>query len=163
MSNQQFGEDEKLFRRFPPTHFVDGRVALAGIKSTISYPSKSEDPTRHVYSPSSVRSAYGTAEDARRPQCAEGRQDVAVWGVFSVKVGELPKEFVTQSKKSFDFYPYHAPLDSCPGHTLIHCCESGSLSPHYDDPTPEAKNKLRTTLWQNQFIDLHPLSTNLGK
>jgi hypothetical protein len=157
LEDQLFDDQEKLFRRVMPSHFVDGRASLAGIKSTVSYPEKSPDLARHVKSPSSVREKYGTAEDARQPHCAEGRQDVSSYGVFSVRVGELPKAVNTESRKIFDFYPFHHPTDTCPGHTLIHCCELGNSSPHYDDPTQDAKNKLRATLFQKQFVELAPL------
>jgi hypothetical protein len=106
--SQQFQDDEKLYRRFPPSH------------------------------------------------CANGRPDVIGWGVFSIQVGLLPKAFKSEQGQEFDFYPFHDPIEECPGHTLIHSCHSGAISPQYDDPTRDARNELRTRIFQQHIIELWP-------
>ena len=152
--DQVFTLQERLFRRVPASHMLGGRATLAGIKAGLSYPDKAEGEARNLKSPSCVRQKHGTPEDARSPHCANGR-DVSNFAVISIEVGQLPINFETVIGRHFDFYAFHQPLNTCPGHTLIHSCETGASSPQYDDPTQDAKNKLRVEFYQKQVVELN--------
>lgn len=133
--NQVFDEDEKLYRRVPPTCLSPlGEVVPSNIRCSFGdYINKS---------PSVLRSKYGTAADVIHNDCARG-SDVSDHLVFYLIVKELPKSIESGDRVTYDFYPFHDPEDDCYGHSVIACKKSSGPHGTYDKPTQGVRNKLK--------------------
>jgi hypothetical protein len=137
-SDQRFSDSERLYKRVPPEHLTpDGEIEPSLIQCSFGKGVKS--------APSVLRSKYGTARDALRSPCANGK-DVSAHVVFYVKVAGLPKQIVSGDNKSFDFYPFHDPDDDCYAHTVIACRTGEGGSTDYSMPSNAVKNKFKATL-----------------
>jgi hypothetical protein len=84
-----FADDEELFRRFNPDDLDGTRVAT----DAIELPDMSMN-----------RSKYGPAAWLLLDE------DFQHWGVFAVKVGDLPRELLHLGQFRYTFEPRHVPL-----------------------------------------------------
>ena len=160
-ADQKFDDaTEKLFRRFSPIDYKDGRVGLDKIRATVHFPKAAEireDPAAARKSPSWVWSRYGKPEDTIHPACAEGsRADITHYGVMSIEVGDLNKQVKAESGPTFDFHPFHDPLATCYAHALIYSCLTGEVPPKYNPPPKDVVNALRQRIYAQQVIEIEP-------
>jgi hypothetical protein len=154
-ADHQFENSEKLFRRFAPSDFTDGRLGIDRISASIRFPTSrevKEDPQNAKKSPSWIRSRYGTAADAIDIKCA--KTAVPNHGVISVQVGGIPNEIAAGDRDSFDFYPLHDPLEECYAHTLV--CPRRTGQTEYEEPPKQVKNKLRQWIFANHELEIEP-------
>lgn len=130
-----FKDEEKLFRRFPPSF---QREPLA---TSIRF----DEP------PSFCRSRFALPEDTIHPNCADG-QDVSQFGVFAIPVVAARMTIVDRSRGAvYHFEPRHRPEPFCYAHTEVHCLrqadsdESGVSNGH-SEPPKAVRNQFRTKI-----------------
>lgn len=136
--DQQFGESERLYKRVPREHLSpEGEIEPSLIQCSFNKDVKS--------APSVLRGRYATARDALRPGCADGK-DVSSQAVFYLKVSALPKQIISGDHRTYNFYPFHDPEESCYAHTVISCRNAESTERVYVRPTNAVRNAFKAKL-----------------
>jgi hypothetical protein len=133
--DQRFGAREKLFRRIPrrsvgPRNEIDPSSIQCSFGKTVDS------------APSVLRSRYATAADVLHPLCA-GDGDVSEWVVFYLKVKQLPTGIPDGENRPHDFYPHHAPLETCYAHAVVACRRGDEGDGGYRQPSRPVKNSFR--------------------
>jgi hypothetical protein len=75
---------------------------------------------------------------------------------MSIQIGDLSKQVAAQSGATFDFHPFHDPLVTCYGHSLIYSCFTGEIPPTYNPPPKDVINALRQQIYARQVIEIEP-------
>jgi hypothetical protein len=96
--DRHFADTEELFRRFAPENLEGARIAV----DAIELPDMSMN-----------RSKFGPADWLLLDEGFDG------WGVFAVKVGDIPKELLHVGLFLYTFEPRHVPLKSNYPHSEI--------------------------------------------
>lgn len=136
---QPFEASELLYRRVYPSEVNSVGELDPSSLSSISF---SKDIKG---SPSVLRSAFATPDDAIASECADGK-DVSACSVFYIEVGRLPGPLAAGDGKNISFHPVHHPLPTCGAHSVIASYNSGDANREYVMPSRVVRNALRAKL-----------------
>jgi hypothetical protein len=132
--DQHFQLAEKLFRRFAADHLIGGKLSNMGLSF--------DTP------PSVNREKFSESQDVLFSETNE----FANWGVWSIKVGDLPSAF-PETEPAFRFYPQHTPMEDNYGHSEIW---SDQIPPtgSYAKPSKSIRKLFRTFLCQKIVVEV---------
>ena len=139
--DQDFDQDELLYRRYKLEHFQNQQLLPAAFK----FPRQSFN-----------RARYSIPEDVLHPDCCNGKRLEVGWGVLECSAKNLPTPIAGTDGKEFEFEPIHKPLECCYAHTELWCkvCGGGSV----DEPSKKVKETFRVKLSQMMTVRIHASS-----
>ncbi len=132
--DQDFYYSEKLFRRYAADHLIGGKISPVGLPFNTP--------------PSVNREKFSESRDVLFSETSE----FANWGVWSIKVGDLPSAF-PETEPAFSFFPQHAPMEDNYGHSEIW---SDQIPPtgSYSKPSKSIRKLFRTFLCQRIVVEI---------
>jgi hypothetical protein len=132
-ADQNFDQREPLFRRYCLEHWVAGKL----VDAHFSFP------------PSLNRGKYSFPEDVI---CSEDKAFDG-WGVLDFRVGDIPKQLVDGSGRTYLFFPFHEPDETNYSHTVIQCEREDSRG-QATSPNSVVKKRFRAKLSQQINIKI---------
>src|ERR1700719_3729311 len=103
--DQNFEEDELLYRRYKAEHFQGEQI----LPSAFRFPRQSVN-----------RQKYSQPDDVLHPDCCNG-ESFEGWGVLECLSSDLPTPIDGGNGVIFSFAPVHRPSECCYAHTEIWC------------------------------------------
>jgi hypothetical protein len=133
LADQNFSEDELLFRRFPKGSLVNGWPTPLTI---------------HIEEDSGIsvnRARYSLPQDVLEPDCCEGNHRTGMV-VLEFAVNDFPKRIAAGDGREYVFLPKHVPRECCYAHSEIWCNSSGDIERGCEKPSKTVRDLFRARL-----------------
>lgn len=139
-----FLPSERLYFRFKAGWLDDdGRIK----PSYIHFPDQSVN-----------REKYSKPRDVLLPDGSERSRDWILWGVVTVRAGDVPPSMTTDGNVCYQFNVEHAPDDSNYAHSELRVYKENKRETESSKVNKRIKKKYRTILAQKTRVIIQPLS-----
>ena len=134
---QDFDDDELLYRRVLPDHYVDGFLVPAHFGFS--------EPNSETGGPSFTRSKFCEPQHVTHPNCGASPPS-SQWRILQCLVAILPGSIPSEDGQVFEFAARHVPHQYCYAHTEVWCFrrDDGELQPLR--PPQSVRKKFRVRL-----------------
>ena len=131
--DQQFDDQENLYRRIPNNACVNGILSPIALKF--------DDDSGQSFN----RSRYSIPSDVLEPECCDGKQ-IIQHDVYSMKASCLPFKIPASGEPAYAFQMKHVPKPTCYAHSELWCNQGGRIEAAYECPPKRVKIELRIKL-----------------